>query len=83
MKLAIAGLVLMCAASASAQALFVRIIDRQDHDTDYTYVVPGHWFSNSTTNVNCGGRYRLPIMIDPITHFVNRSRTVFLSVRAV
>jgi hypothetical protein len=55
MKLAIAGLVLVCAASASAQTLFVKIIDRQVHDTDYTYVVPGRWFANSTTNVNCGG----------------------------
>jgi hypothetical protein len=55
MKLAIAGLILVCAASVSAQTLFVKIIDRQDRDTDYTSVVPGHWFSNSTTNVNCGG----------------------------
>jgi hypothetical protein len=47
--------ILACATSASAQKLAVRVIDRQDNDTDYTYVVPAHWFSNSNTNVNCGG----------------------------
>jgi hypothetical protein len=55
MRLAIVGLVLACAASASAQKLAVQIIDRQDNDTDYTYVVPGHSFANSNTNVNCNG----------------------------
>jgi hypothetical protein len=48
-------IILVFANSASAQKLAVRIIDRQDNDTDYTYVVPAHWFSNSNTNVNCGG----------------------------
>lgn len=47
--------ILVCTTSASAQKLAVKIIDRQDNDTDYTYVVPAHWFSNSNTNVNCGG----------------------------
>src|SRR5258708_33139357 len=47
--------ILACAPSASAQKLVVKVIDRQDNDTDYTYVVPAHWFSNSNTNVNCGG----------------------------
>lgn len=46
---------LVFASSASAQKLAVKVIDRQDSDTDYTYVVPAHWFSNSNTNVNCGG----------------------------
>jgi len=46
--------ILVCATSASAQKLAVKIIDRQDNDTDYAYVVPAHWFSNSNTNVNCG-----------------------------
>jgi hypothetical protein len=55
MKLAIIALILGCPASALAQNLDVKIIDRQDNDTDYTYVVPAHWFSNSNTNVNCGG----------------------------
>jgi len=55
MKLAVVGLVLVCAASVSAQKLDVKIVDRQDHDTDYTYVVPGHSYANSNTNVNCNG----------------------------
>jgi hypothetical protein len=55
MKLAIAALILVCATPASAQKLAVKIVDRQDNDTDYTYVVSAHWFSNSNTNVNCGG----------------------------
>ncbi len=48
-------IILMCATSASAQKLAVKIIDRQDNNTDYAYVVPAHWFSNSNTNVNCSG----------------------------
>ncbi len=55
MKLAIAGLILVCAASASAQTLTVKIINRQDNDTDYTYVVPGYFNSQSNSNVNCNG----------------------------
>ncbi len=46
---------LVCATPVSAQKLDVKVIDRQDNDTDYTYVVPAHWYSNSNTNVNCGG----------------------------
>jgi hypothetical protein len=43
MKLAIVGLILACAASASAQKqnLDVKIVDRQNNETDYPYVVPG------------------------------------------
>ena len=37
MKLLIAGLVLACAASASAQKLDVKIIDRQDKEDGYDY----------------------------------------------
>jgi hypothetical protein len=48
-------MIMVCAVSASAQKLAVKIVDRQDNDTDYTYVVPAHWYSNSNTNVNCGG----------------------------
>jgi hypothetical protein len=53
MKLIIAGLILVCAASALAQKLAVQIINRQDFDTDYTYVVPGHFNSYSNSNANC------------------------------
>jgi hypothetical protein len=55
MKLAIAILALVCAVPASAQKLAVKIVDRQDNATDYTYVVPEHSFSNSNANVNCNG----------------------------
>jgi hypothetical protein len=55
MKLAIAGLILVCAASTSAQKLSVKIIDRQEHDASYTYFVPGHSYSNTNANANCNG----------------------------
>jgi hypothetical protein len=59
MKIAIAALVLACPASALAQKLDVKIIDRQDNETEYTYVVPGHFSSqsnsNSNLNANCYG----------------------------
>ncbi len=42
-------------ASALGQKLAVKIINRQDNETDYSYVVPGHWYSNSTASVNCFG----------------------------
>lgn len=53
MKLAIVGLILACAGSASAQKLDVKIIDRQDNETEYTYVVPSHFSSQGNTNLNC------------------------------
>jgi hypothetical protein len=55
MKLAIAGLILVCASSTSAQKLTVKILNRQDNDTDYTYIVSGHFYSQSNSNVNCNG----------------------------
>jgi hypothetical protein len=55
MKLAIAGMILVCVVSVSAQKLAVKIINRQDNDTDYTYVVSGHFNSQSNSNVNCNG----------------------------
>jgi hypothetical protein len=55
MKLAIAGLILVSAGSASAQKLDVKIVDRQDSATGYTYLAPGHFNSQSTANLNCYG----------------------------
>ncbi|MGA8224380.1 MAG: hypothetical protein WB780_22230 [Candidatus Acidiferrales bacterium] len=55
MKLAIIVLMLASALPASAQKFSVKIVDRQDNETDYTYVVPSHFYSNSNTNVNCNG----------------------------
>jgi hypothetical protein len=57
MRLAVAGVVLACVASASAQKLSVTIMDRQDNETDYTYVVPGHFNSHSDSTANCYGSY--------------------------
>ena len=52
MKLALAALILACSASAVAQKLDVKIVDRQDNETEYTYVVPGHFSSQSNSNAN-------------------------------
>jgi hypothetical protein len=46
-------LVLPFAGTASAQKLDVKIVDRQDSETGYTYIVPGHFSSQSNSNVNC------------------------------
>jgi hypothetical protein len=53
MKLTIVGLILSCATSASAQKLDVKILDRQDNETEYTYVAPSHFSSQTSANVNC------------------------------
>lgn len=55
MKLAVAAMVVVCSASASAfaQKLIVKVVDRQDNETDYSYVVPGHFSSYSNSSVSC------------------------------
>jgi hypothetical protein len=53
MKVAIACLLLACAASASAQHYTVKVLNRQDNETDYSYVVPGSFSSQSNSNFNC------------------------------
>jgi len=53
---AISGLTMACAvgsACAWAQKLEVKIVDRQDNETEYTYVVPTHFTSQANSNVNC------------------------------
>jgi len=55
MRFIIFALVLVCAIPASAQKLSVKIIDHQEHDSNYNYFVPGHSYSNSNANVNCNG----------------------------
>jgi hypothetical protein len=55
MKLVITLLILVSSASLQAQKLDVKIIDRQDNETDYTYVVPSHFTSQSNSNANCSG----------------------------
>ena len=49
------GLILVFAAPVSAQKLAVKIINRQNSETEYTFVVPGHLKSNSTINMDCSG----------------------------
>ena len=46
-------IVLSAAAPAFGQNLAVKIINREDNETQYTYVVAGYSSSNSNTNVNC------------------------------
>lgn len=56
MKIAITALILAwCPISALAQRLDVTIIDRQDSETEYTYIVPGHFSSQSNSSANCNG----------------------------
>ena len=47
------ALILVCASTASAekQKFDVKIVNRQDNQTDYTYVVPSRF--TSTANSNC------------------------------
>jgi len=40
---------------AEKKEMTVKIIDRQNHDTHYTYFVPGYSTANANTNVNCSG----------------------------
>jgi serpin B len=42
-------------APAFAQKLPLKIINRQESETEYTYVVPGYSSSNSNTSVSCNG----------------------------
>ncbi|HZQ55488.1 MAG TPA: hypothetical protein VFB14_25040 [Bryobacteraceae bacterium] len=52
-SLLLAYFVLLTVAPAFAQKLHVKVLNRQDNETDYTYVVPGYFNSNSAANVNC------------------------------
>src|SRR5271163_3065687 len=38
-----------------AQKMTVKVINRQEHETGYNYVIPGHSSSTSNGNLNCGG----------------------------
>jgi hypothetical protein len=49
------GLLLFVTIPLAAQKLQVKIINRQDSETDYWYVVPGYAYSNSNASVNCIG----------------------------
>ena len=53
--LAIAVLLILSTSIDAADLLNVTIIDRQNIDGRYTYVVPGYSTSRSDTTVNCNG----------------------------
>lgn len=53
MKLTIAVLILLSPVYAFAQKLDVKIVDRQNNDTEYTYVVPGSFNSRSNASADC------------------------------
>jgi len=53
MKVLLATVLMAFSAPLFAQKLSVKIIDRQDNETDYSYLVPGYSNSQSTANVNC------------------------------
>ena len=53
MKFVIGGLLLLSYAFAEAQKLEVKVLDRQDNETDYSYVVPGNFSSESNASANC------------------------------
>jgi len=55
MKIPIVVLILAFNISAFAQKFPVKIIDRHDNETDYTYFVPGHFSSQSDSYANCNG----------------------------
>ncbi len=55
MRLVIAALLIACSASAFSQKLEVKILDRQDSETDYSYVMPGQFSSYSNASANCIG----------------------------
>lgn len=56
MKELVAALMLLSSASTIlAQMLDVKIVDRKDNETDYSYVVPGQFFSDSNSTANCSG----------------------------
>lgn len=40
---------------ACAQKLDLKIVGREDNETEYTYVVPGHFSAHSNSNTDCSG----------------------------
>lgn len=53
LPLALLLLAIVSVPVASAQKLNVKIIDRRDNQTSYTYVVPGQYSSYSNASANC------------------------------
>ena len=55
MRLMAAVLSMVCSALAFGQRLEVKVLDRQDNETDYSYVVPEHFSSYSNASASCFG----------------------------
>lgn len=55
MKLAVVIFVLVGSLPAFGQKLRVKVINRQDNETEYTYTIPGRFSSTSNANANCYG----------------------------
>jgi hypothetical protein len=55
MKYIVALLALLAGGSAFAQKLDVKIVNRQEHNSTYTYVVAGYSTSRTAEGVNCNG----------------------------
>ena len=54
-KFLIVIVVIFATAPAFSQKLDVKIVNRQNNETEYSYVVPGYSIANSNTNVSCFG----------------------------
>jgi hypothetical protein len=54
-SLSLTWAILLFTIPAAAQKLDVKVVDRQDHTTGYSYVVPGYSSSTSSSNTNCNG----------------------------
>jgi len=48
-------LVLSVSAHGEKQKFNVKVLNRQDNQTDYTYVVPGHFYSQTNSTADCSG----------------------------
>jgi hypothetical protein len=51
--LLISTFVFVLAMPASTQKLGVKVVDRRDNETDYTYIVPGRFTAQSDSTANC------------------------------
>src|ERR1700687_3008879 len=45
------------ASAADKSLLSVKIVDRRDSATDYSYTIPSKFYANSTSTVNCGADF--------------------------
>jgi hypothetical protein len=53
LKFGIAALILVCPASTVAQKMTAKVMDRQNHEVNYTYTFPASFYSTTNMNTNC------------------------------